>query len=63
MPIIFETWRKVPKETKEKMWDLIKVSIYIAFNNVLKTRLDIKLEKLSVQGSLVKPTVEPRSNR
>ena len=47
MPIIFETWRKVPKETKEKMWDLIKVSIYIAFNNVLKTRLDIELEKLS----------------
>ena len=22
-PIIIESWRKVPKETKEKLWDLI----------------------------------------
>ena len=28
--IIIESWRKVPKETKEKLWDLITVSISIA---------------------------------
>ena len=32
VPIIFETWRKVPKETKEKLWDLITISLYIAVN-------------------------------
>ena len=28
--IIIESWRKVPKETKEKLWDLIIVSLSIA---------------------------------
>ena len=28
--IIIESWRKVPKETKEKLWDLITVSLSIA---------------------------------
>ena len=30
VPIIIESWRKVPKETKEKLWDLIIVSLSIA---------------------------------
>ena len=29
--IIIDSWRKVPKETKEKLWDLITVSLSIAF--------------------------------
>ena len=28
--IIIDSWRKVPKETKEKLWDLITVSLSIA---------------------------------
>ena len=32
VPIIFGTWGKVPKKTKEKLWDLITVSLSIAFN-------------------------------
>ena len=31
VPVIIESWRKVPKETKEKLWDLITVSLSIAF--------------------------------
>ena len=31
VPIIVESWRKVPKDTKEKLWDLIMVSLSIAF--------------------------------
>ena len=30
VPVIIESWRKVPKETKEKLWDLIMVSLSIA---------------------------------
>ena len=30
VPIIIESWKKVPKETKEKLWDLITVSLSIA---------------------------------
>ena len=30
VPIIIESWRKVPKETKEKLCDLITVSLSIA---------------------------------
>lgn len=29
VPIIIESWGKVPKETKEKLWDLITVSLSI----------------------------------
>ena len=31
VPIVIKSWRKVPKETKEKLWDLITVSLSIAF--------------------------------
>ena len=30
VPIIIESWRKVPKETKEKLWDLILINLSIA---------------------------------
>ena len=30
VPRIVESWRKGPKETKEKLWDLITVSLSIA---------------------------------
>ena len=29
--IMTESWRKVAKETKEKLWDLITISLSIAF--------------------------------
>ena len=41
--------------------DFTKLFYYVIFN-VLKTRLVIESEKLSVHGSLVQPVVGPRSN-
>ncbi|RVW79398.1 hypothetical protein CK203_056088 [Vitis vinifera] len=33
VPIIIESWRKVPKETKEKLWDLITTSFNVNQNS------------------------------
>ncbi|RVW62437.1 hypothetical protein CK203_064179 [Vitis vinifera] len=33
VPIIIESWRKVPKETKEKLWDLIMTSFNVNQNS------------------------------
>ena len=30
VPIVIESWRKVLKETKEKLWDLILINLSIA---------------------------------
>ena len=30
VPIVIESWKKVLKETKEKLWDLIMVNLSIA---------------------------------
>lgn len=29
VPIIYENWRKVPKELKDKLWSYVKVYIYM----------------------------------